>query len=74
MSNETTVIRLPVSASHNFESQLLALSEALDPETITDAWVLHDAWCAVYHGHACNCNLAIEISFGTSFDLDEEQL
>lgn len=65
-----TVLRLPVSGSQHIESRLLALSEALEPEAITDAWVLHDVWCAVYHGHGCNCNLAIEVSVGTSIDID----
>jgi hypothetical protein len=74
MSHETTVIRWPASSSQNFELQLLALSVALEPEMITDAWVLHDTWCAVYHGHACNCNLAIEVSVGMCLDLGEGRL
>jgi len=66
VSNE--IIRLPVSGDQNCQAKLLSLVEELEcsgkiePGAVTEAWVAHDRWCAVYHGHPCNCNPAIEIS------------
>jgi len=68
MRNEISIVRLPASGSQNYEVQLLALfgelerAGEIEPAAITDAWVLHDVWCAVYHGHPCNCNPCVEVS------------
>jgi hypothetical protein len=68
VNDEMSVIRLHVSGSRNDEARLLTLLEELERlgrierDAIADAWFLHDEWCAVWHGHPCNCNAAIEIS------------
>jgi hypothetical protein len=70
MRDETSIIRLPASGSRDYRARLVTLFERLElagkikPDAIADAWVIHDRWCAVYHGHACNCNPAIEIRNG----------
>jgi hypothetical protein len=68
MRNEVSIIRLPASGSQNYEAQLFTLFEELERAgeikagAVADAWVLHDRWCAVYHGQPCNCNPYVEIS------------
>jgi hypothetical protein len=67
MRNETSINPLPASGSRDYLVRLVALFEELQrvgkikPDAIADAWVIHDRRCAVYQGHACNCNPAIEI-------------
>jgi hypothetical protein len=67
MRNEASIVRLPASGSRDFRARLVTLFEGVDragriePDAIADAWFIHDRWCAVYQGHACNCNPAIEI-------------
>jgi hypothetical protein len=64
--NETSIVRLPAGGGRNYQVQLAMLFEELNrklkPGVISDAWILHDTWCAAHHGHPCNCNLRMEIS------------
>jgi hypothetical protein len=68
MRNEVLIVRLPESGSRNYEAQLRSRFEELEragkiePAAIADAWICHEGFCAVRHGHPCNCNASLEIS------------
>lgn len=68
VKNNVRVISLRASGSRSDAACLLRFVEELEragkiePGATTDAWILHDEWCAVWHGgRTCDCNAALEI-------------
>ncbi len=56
-------IKLKIPAHHNYFPKLerLANTGSFPPGTITNVYVRHDDWCAIFDGGVCNCTPDIEL-------------